>query len=57
MEYILVAGVIGALIGFSLGVLAMVFLVASRADELPTPPACTYPHRECLLAQQSASRV
>jgi hypothetical protein len=57
MEYVLVTGVVGAIIGFFLGVLAMVFLVASRADELPTPRTCGYPHRECLVAQESSSRA
>ena len=56
MEYVL-AGVVGALLGFFLGVLAMVFLVASHADELPTQRACAYPKNECLAAQQSAGRA
>jgi len=57
MEYALVAGVVGAIGGFLLGVLAMVFLVASHTDELPTPHACGYPHRECLVAQRSPSHA
>jgi hypothetical protein len=57
MEYVLVAGVVGAFIGFFLGMLAMVFLVASHTDEQPMPRACGYPHHECLVAQKSAGRA
>jgi hypothetical protein len=37
MEYILIAGWVGLVIGFSLGALAMALLVASYPDELPEP--------------------
>lgn len=57
MEYVLVAGVVGAIGGFFLGVLATVLLVASHTDERPTPHACEYPHRECLVAQRSPSHA
>jgi predicted lysophospholipase L1 biosynthesis ABC-type transport system permease subunit len=50
MVILLLAGVVGLCIGFSLGVLATAILVASRNDALPTPTACAYPHGACLVA-------
>lgn len=54
MEYILVAGGVGAVIGFCLGVLAMVILSASRPDERPAQ-ACAYPHASCLQTIEFAN--
>jgi hypothetical protein len=54
MEYLLIAGGVGVFTGFSLGVLVMALIGASDPDKLPTPPACGYPHRECLVAQKFA---
>jgi len=52
MVVLLLAGVVGLCIGFSLGVLATAILVASRNDALPTPTACAYPRGACLLASR-----
>ena len=37
MEYVLIAGGVGLVIGFSLGVLAMTFLAAPDRDKPPEP--------------------
>jgi len=37
MAYVLIAGWVGLVIGFSLGALAMALLAASYPDELPEP--------------------
>ena len=54
MECVIIVGAVGLVIGSSLGVLVLALVRASDEDALPTPPACAYPHRKCLAAQQSA---
>ena len=54
MEYHLIWGVVGAWIGFALGVLAMAVFGASGADTLPAPPACAYPEGGCLATLEPA---
>jgi hypothetical protein len=50
MASLVLVGVVGLCIGFTLGVLAVAVVVGGREDARPTPAVCAYPYGECLLA-------
>ena len=50
MASLLLAGVVGLLLGFNLGVLVVAVVVAGSEAVRPTPTACAYPRGACLVA-------
>ena len=50
MASLLLAGVVGLLLGFNLGVLVVAVVVAGSEAVRPTPAVCAYPHGACLVA-------
>ena len=56
MGSLLAGGMIGACIGFCLGVLAAAILATSDEAKLSAPAVCAYPHGACLMAQKNGQR-